>query len=132
MTSQTISERRATRLYSRAAWIVSAQILLGFALYVPAASSALAQVNESSVGRAALATVLLGAAIATLTLWGAAMWYVRVSSEVFVSRPLLLAVLLLTHVVGAFVYYWCAVHWRSGTHTALRSSRPTGASAQAV
>ena len=129
MRPQTVSERRATRLYARAAWMVLALILLSFAMYLPAANSALSQLGESSAGRLALTALLLGGAVATLTLWVAALWYVWVSSEVLAYRPLLVAMLIVTHVVGAFIYYWCAVHWRAGTRMVGRPGGPANVTA---
>ena len=132
MREQSVSERRATRLYSRTAWVVLAVILLGYAMYLPAASSALALAEESAVGRFALGAFLFGVAVATLALWGAAIWYACVSDEVLVGRPFLVAVLILTNVCGAFLYYWCAVHWRGATRVALRPGAPAQPSARAV
>ena len=129
---QSVSERRATRLYSRAARVVLALILLAYAMYLPTVGTALARLDESSQGRSALSAILLGTALAMLTLWGAAIWYARVSSEVVASRLLVVAVLALTNVVGAFFYYWCAVHWRSSTRVALRPGAPAQPTARAV
>ena len=103
MREQTDSERRATRLYSRLAWVALALILLGYATYLSPVSGALALAEKSAVGRFALGTFLLGATLATLVLWGAAIWYARVSSEVLIGRTFLVAVLVLTNVVGAFL-----------------------------
>ena len=128
MREQSVSERRATRLYSRAAWAVLALILLGYAAYLPVVHRALANAEESALGRFALGVFLLGAGLAMITLWGAGIWYACVSDEVIFGRPILVAVLVLTNGVGAFFYYWCAVHWRSSTRIALRppaSAQPT-------
>jgi hypothetical protein len=132
MRAQSVSERRATRLYSRAAWAVLALILLGYAMYLPVVHSALAHAEDSAFGRFVWGVFLLGAGLAMLALWGAAIWYACASDEVIFGRPILVAVLVLTNGVGAFFYYWCAVHWRSGTRIALRTPASAERSARAV
>jgi len=132
MREQSVTERRATRLYSRSAWVVLALILLGYATYLPSVSRALALAEESAVGRFALGALVVCVGLAMLTLWGGAIWYACVSSEVLVGRPFLVAVLVLTNCAGAFFYYWCAVHWRRATRLALRPDAPAQPSARAV
>jgi hypothetical protein len=111
---------------------VLALILFGYATYLPVVQRATAWIAESTFGRFALGTFLIGVGLAMLTLWAAAIWYAWVSDEVIVSRPFLVTVLVFTNGVGAFFYYWCAVHWRIGTRIALRPVTNAQSIAEAV
>lgn len=111
---------RATRLYTRAAWALLLFIGLGYVTEVPAVSAVLDNFELTFFGRCVITGVIFLMVVVALTLWFAAIWYVRVSPDVVSSRTFKVCVLLWANFAGAFLYYWFAVHWRSSTRAAWK------------
>jgi hypothetical protein len=118
MRSEHPSARRATVLYSRAALAMTAYFVLSVILSLPPVASAASGIEQSSVGRIAVAFLLVTMFAVALMLWGAAIWYARTSPDVMFPRGLVL-VLLFTNIVGALAYYWLVARRRASVRAAL-------------
>ena len=99
-------------------------VLLGCFISVPPVDRALHGTLAGSPLAFTVAGLLsISAGLIALSIWGAALWYASVSPDVIVPRPWVITGLVLTSFVGAFAYYWLAVHWRPTTRKLRRVHR---------